>query len=84
MYMRFFENDKQKIRNLLLTFVNGMQAIYHYPKLRSFVDFTIVYIELMESQAFNTGGSERTKLLTNFCDYQVWFYSSSLGVRAIF
>jgi hypothetical protein len=71
MYMRFFDNDKQKIRNLLLTFVNGMQAIYHYPQLRSFVDFTIVYIELMESQPFNTGGSERTQLLTNFCDYQV-------------
>jgi hypothetical protein len=39
--------------------------------LRTFVDFTIVYIELMESQPFNTGGSERTQLLTNFCDYQV-------------
>jgi hypothetical protein len=25
----------------------------------------------METQAFNTGGSERTQLLTNFCDYQV-------------
>jgi hypothetical protein len=74
MYMRFFDNDKQKIRNLLLTFVNGMQAIYHYPQLRSFVDFTIVYIELMESQPFNTGGSERTQLLTNFCDYQVVRY----------
>ena len=71
MYMKFFDGDKQKIRNLLLTFVNGIQAIYHYPKLRTFVDFTIVYIELMETQAFNTGGSERTQLLTNFCDYQV-------------
>ena len=71
MYMRFFDNDKQKIRNLLLTFVNGMQAIYHYPQLRTLIDFTIVRIELMETQAFNTGGSERTQLLTNFCDYQV-------------
>ncbi len=47
MYKKFFDGDKQKIRNLLLTFVNGMQAIYHYPKLRTFVDFTIVYIELV-------------------------------------
>jgi hypothetical protein len=29
MYMKFFDNDKQKIRNLLLTFVNGMQVTIH-------------------------------------------------------
>jgi hypothetical protein len=33
-YLRFYEGDKQKIRNMLLAFVNGMQAIYHYPKVK--------------------------------------------------
>ena len=33
-YLRFYEGDKQKIRNMILAFVNGMQAIYHYPKVR--------------------------------------------------
>ena len=32
-YLRYYDGDKQKIRNLILAFVNGMQAIYHYPQV---------------------------------------------------
>ena len=69
-YVRFYDGDKQKIRNLILAFVNGMQAIYHYPKLRKTIDFTIVRLELLQSEVFSNGGGERTQLLTSFCDYQ--------------
>jgi hypothetical protein len=39
-------------------------------QLRKTVDFTIVRLELLQSEVFSNGGGERTQLLTSFCDYQ--------------
>lgn len=55
---------------MLLAFMNGVQAIYHFKSLGRRIDFTIVHLELMSSSPFNEGRGEREALLTNFCKYQ--------------
>ena len=68
----FFGYDQQKLRNFILSYVNGMQSLYHHPSLGRKVDFTIVYLELMEEQPHDMPHAygERNALIDNFCEYQ--------------
>ena len=70
LYMNYY-NSEDKIVNMLLAFMNQIQAMYHFKSLGRKVDFTIVHLELMKAAAFPEHGGERLQLLTEFCKYQV-------------
>ena len=70
-YLRYYRGDSNKVVTMLLAFMNGIQAIYHFKSLGRRIDFTIVHLELMSSSPFNDHRGEREGLLTDFCKYQV-------------
>lgn len=68
----FFDHDDEKLRNFILSYINGMQSLYHHHSLGHKVDFTIVYLEIMEEQPVDMPHAygERNALIDNFCQYQ--------------
>lgn len=68
-YRRYYKSDDQ-ILNMMLAFMNGVQAIYHYKSLGRAIDFTIVHLDMMSRTPFPEYSGEREKLLTSFCKYQ--------------
>lgn len=68
----FFSYDKEKLRNFILSYINGVQSLYYHNSLGRKVDFTIVYLELMEEQPVDMPHAygERNALIDNFCEYQ--------------
>ena len=68
----FFKYDNQKIRDFVLAYMNGVQALYQHHSLSRKVDFLIVYIEFMKEQPINLPHAygERNGLIDNFCQYQ--------------
>ena len=71
-YLKYFRGDTNKVTSMLLAFINGIQAIYHFKSLgRRKIDFTIVHMELMTKTPFDEKYGEREGLLREFCKYQV-------------
>ncbi|XP_037042307.1 A disintegrin and metalloproteinase with thrombospondin motifs adt-2-like [Bradysia coprophila] len=68
----YFDYDSNKIRNMLLAYINGVQSLYHHPSLGTPIDLTIVYMEIMTSQPVDLPHyhGERGSLLDSFCNYQ--------------
>ncbi|KAG5676101.1 hypothetical protein PVAND_005955 [Polypedilum vanderplanki] len=68
----FFEYDDKKLENFILSYINGMQSLYHHNSLERPIDFTVVYLEIMETQADEMPHAygERNELIDNFCEYQ--------------
>lgn len=68
----FFEHDSMKLKNMVLSYVNGVQALYHHSSLGRKIEFTIVYLEIMETQSEDMPHAygERNALLDSFCAYQ--------------
>lgn len=69
----FFENDREKLQNFILSYINAVQSLYYHPSLGRKIDFTIVYLELMEEQPLGMPHAygERNALIENFCSYQM-------------
>lgn len=69
----FYDDDQEKLRNFILSYVNSMQSLYYHPSLGRKVDFTIVYLELMQEQPHDLPHAygERNALIDNFCHYQM-------------
>jgi len=67
-----YPNPDQKIRDLLLSFMNAIQAVYHFPSLGTTVQFSLVKLEIQKTQPADlpTYDGERGRLLTSFCNYQ--------------
>jgi hypothetical protein len=68
----FFEYNDKKLEDFILSYVNGMQSLFHHNSLERRIDFTIVYLEIMETQAIGMPHAygERNELIDNFCEYQ--------------
>lgn len=68
----YFNYRDHKLRDMILAYMNGVQALYHHSSLGTPIDITIVYLEIMENQPHNMPhhDGERNKLLDSFCDYQ--------------
>lgn len=68
----FFEHDEKKLQDFILSYINGVQSLYHHHSLGRKIDFTIVYLEIMEEQPLEMPHAygERNELIDNFCDYQ--------------
>lgn len=74
-YERFaplFRYDSEKISDLLLAYLNGVQALYYHPSLGEPIDIILVYMEIMKQQPkeLPTYNGERSDLLDAFCLYQ--------------
>ena len=60
----------EQIHNLLLAYVNQIQAIYYQKSLRSKLNIILVKIDVHKSEIFGTHGGQRDKILNEFCKYQ--------------
>lgn len=67
----FDDNFDEKILDMLLAYVNGVQAIYHHPSLGIAIDISLVRLEIMQKQPRDLPhhNGERGKLLDSFCNY---------------
>ncbi|XP_059608052.1 A disintegrin and metalloproteinase with thrombospondin motifs adt-1-like [Phlebotomus argentipes] len=75
----FFQYDAKKLRNMILAYLNGVQALYHHPSLTEEVDIVVVYMEIMRRQPRDLPhhDGERSALLDSFCAYQKRLNSAS-------
>lgn len=76
MYARYFNNNENEITNLMLTFMNGIQGIYNFKSLGRRVNFNLVQLELQTTAKFTDHRGDSTKLLDEFCQYQVFKLAS--------
>merc|ERR1712013_299757 len=62
----------QEVKHLLVSYINGIQAIYFLPSLGSGIQFSIVRIEIQTGQrdGYRNYHGDREPLLTSFCKYQ--------------
>lgn len=58
-----------EIEELLLSYVNQVQALYQVKSLGQTVDIMIVYLEIQKTEQFENHDGERVALLTSFCNY---------------
>ncbi|XP_067208706.1 A disintegrin and metalloproteinase with thrombospondin motifs 7-like [Linepithema humile] len=69
-FMPLLDNNKEKIRYMILAYVNRIQAIFHHSSLGVSVDISLKYLEIMENQPMNLPvNSDYKKLLNSFCKY---------------
>ncbi|XP_049284975.1 A disintegrin and metalloproteinase with thrombospondin motifs adt-2-like [Anopheles funestus] len=68
----YFNYNDAALRDFLLAYINGIQALYHHPSLGQGIDIALVYLELMRTQpsAMPHYNGERNLLLDSFCSYQ--------------
>lgn len=71
-YSPFFENDNDRMINFILTYINGVQSVFHHKSLGRYINFSIVHLEIMEFQPFALPHhyGERSGLIESFCSYQ--------------
>ena len=67
----FFNRNEMRIRDMLLAYINGVQALYHHPSLGAKIDIALVRLELMRRQPTDLPhyDGERGDLLESFCKY---------------
>lgn len=71
LFSPFLDEDDEKIRNMLLAYVNSIQALYHHPSLGVSVDISLIRLDIIQRQPFDLPhfGGERGSLLDSFCNY---------------
>ncbi|KAE8744445.1 hypothetical protein FOCC_FOCC008920 [Frankliniella occidentalis] len=71
LFAPFVSNDEAQLRDMILAYLNGVQALYHHPSLGRAVDIALVRLELFRSQPQDLPHHEgdRGPLLDSFCEY---------------
>lgn len=71
LFSPFLDRDDRKIRDMLLAYVNSVQALYRHPSLGAAIDISLVRLDIIEKQPPDLPhfGGERGSLLDSFCDY---------------
>nr|XP_026494741.1 A disintegrin and metalloproteinase with thrombospondin motifs adt-2-like [Vanessa tameamea] len=63
--------NEADLRDMLLAYINGVQALYHHSSLGTSVQLSLVRLTLLRTQPSSlTAHAERGRLLDSFCDYQ--------------
>lgn len=67
-----FDNDINKIQEMLMTYMNGVQSLFHRPSLQYKIDLRIVHSEIFYEQPkiIQNHNNYSIDLLRQFCDYQ--------------
>lgn len=73
LFAPFFDRNDEDLRDMMLAYINAVQAIYHHPSLGIIIDISLVRLDIMQKQPrdlphFN---GERGSLLDSFCNYAV-------------
>ncbi|KAG7203022.1 hypothetical protein KM043_010147 [Ampulex compressa] len=71
LFSPFLDHDDSQIRDMLLAYVNGIQALYHHPSLGVTMDISLVRLDIMQKQPRDLPhfDGERGGLLDSFCNY---------------
>lgn len=71
LFSPFLDKDDGRIRDMLLAYVNGIQALYHHPSLGVAIDISLVRLDIIQRQPLDLPhfGGERGSLLDSFCHY---------------
>lgn len=71
LFSPFLDGDDRRIRDMLLAYVNGIQALYHHPSLGVAIDVSLVRLDIIQKQPPDLPhfGGERGSLLDSFCHY---------------
>jgi len=71
LFSPFLDGDDGKIRDMLLAYVNGIQALYHHPSLGVSIDISLIRLDIIQRQPLDLPhfGGERGSLLNSFCNY---------------
>ncbi|XP_011860405.1 PREDICTED: A disintegrin and metalloproteinase with thrombospondin motifs 2 [Vollenhovia emeryi] len=71
LFSPYLDEDDEKIRDMLLAYVNGIQALYHHPSLGVPLDISLIRLDIIERQPLDLPhfGGERGSLLDSFCNY---------------
>ncbi|XP_077269582.1 ADAMTS metallopeptidase stall [Temnothorax americanus] len=71
LFSPFLDEDDGKIRDMLLAYVNGIQALYHHPSLGVAIDVSLIRLDIIQRQPLDLPhfGGERGSLLDSFCNY---------------
>lgn len=67
-----YDDDPERLRDMILAYVNAVQSLYHHESLGTRIDLVVVYMELMQRQPVEMPHhrGERSRLLDSFCAYQ--------------
>nr|XP_003707422.2 PREDICTED: A disintegrin and metalloproteinase with thrombospondin motifs 2 [Megachile rotundata] len=71
LFSPLFSKNDEEVRDMLLAYINGVQAIYHHPSLGANIDISLVHLEIMQQQPRDLPhhDGERGQLLDSFCNY---------------
>lgn len=71
LFSPFLDGDDKKIRDMLLAYVNGIQALYHHPSLGVPIDISLIRLDVIQRQPLDLPhfDGERGGLLDSFCNY---------------
>ena len=65
-----FIKSEEEFHELILCYINQIQAIYSHKSFASNFSIHLVKIEIQESNMFSKSGGNRDELLKSFCEYQ--------------
>ncbi|CAH1393194.1 unnamed protein product [Nezara viridula] len=67
----YFDYNVGQIRDMLLAYMNGVQALYHHPSIGKNIDIMLTHLEIFrkQPQGLPDYEGERESLLTSFCNY---------------
>ncbi|XP_034939046.1 A disintegrin and metalloproteinase with thrombospondin motifs adt-2-like [Chelonus insularis] len=67
----FFKNNDEKIRDMLLAYINSIQALFYHRSLGIRINIALVRLDIMKHQPIDLPhySGERLKLLNSFCNY---------------
>jgi len=70
-FMPLLNNDKGKLHDMILAYVNEIQAVFHHTSLGVTIDILLVSLEIMEKQPSNLPlfDGKAEKVLKSFCKY---------------
>ncbi|XP_050498393.1 A disintegrin and metalloproteinase with thrombospondin motifs adt-1-like isoform X2 [Diabrotica virgifera virgifera] len=68
----YFSYDDKKLQDMLLAYMNAVQALYHHPSLGTSLELVLTRMDIMKRQPADMQhySGERNKLLDSFCSYQ--------------
>ncbi|XP_034237574.1 A disintegrin and metalloproteinase with thrombospondin motifs adt-1-like [Thrips palmi] len=71
LFAPFVSNDEAQLRDMMLAYLNGVQALYHHPSLGRALDIVLVRLELFRTQPYDLQhhDGDRGPLLDSFCEY---------------
>ncbi|XP_008553570.1 A disintegrin and metalloproteinase with thrombospondin motifs adt-2 [Microplitis demolitor] len=71
LFSPYFDYSEKKIRDMLLAYINAVQALFYHPSLGTRINIVLIRLDMMKHQPNDLPhyNGERLKLLNSFCNY---------------